>query len=90
MSRTPSPCPKCRAQNFNYRRLCWNCGRTLPTSFILEGTTVYSPAVPIAESTSDSKVAAAVIAQDASTRTEAGRAQFREVVRGLLERCGIL
>ena len=91
MSRTPSaPCPQCRAKNFTYRRVCWKCGRTLPTSFMLEGNKAYLPAQPIAESTTGSDIATTRVGDEVSTRTKtAARAEFREVVRGLLEKCGI-
>ena len=86
MSRTPSaPCPQCRAKNFTYRRMCWKCGRTLPTSFAFEGAKAYSTAQPIAESTTRSNVATAPIAEKSNT---VARAEFRELVRGLLEKCG--
>jgi len=91
MSRTPSaPCPQCRAKNFTYRRQCWKCGRTLPTSFVLEGAKAYSTAQPIAGSTTSSGVATAPIAEKSNTRPNTvARAEFRELVRGLLEKCGI-
>ena len=90
MSQTPSaPCPHCRAKNFTYRRLCWKCTRTLPTSFALESTRAYSSAQPIAKSTTSSQVATAPIAEKSSIRENTvARAEFRELVRGLLEKCG--
>ena len=91
MSRTPSAaCPKCRAKNLTHRRVCWKCGQTLPTSIMLQATKAYSLAQPIAETTSGSKVATAELAEETTSRgTNASRAEFREVVRGLLEKCGI-
>ncbi len=86
MSQTPSaPCPHCRAKNFTRRRQCWKCARTLPTSFVLEGTRAYSSAQPIAKGTTSSEVATAPIAERSNTRENTvARAEFRELVRGLL------
>lgn len=87
MSRTPSaPCPNCRAKNFTHRRVCWKCGRTLPSSFKLEGSRPYNLAMPVAESTS---AAIALSASETTTPTRTGaRAEFRELVRGLMDKCG--
>ena len=91
MSRTPSaPCPNCRAVNFTHRNVCWKCARTLPSYFKLEGSRPYSPAQPIAESTSSAEIVNRPIAEKTSTRGRtAARAEFRELVRGLLDKCGI-
>ena len=91
MSHTPSaPCPQCRAKNFTNRRVCWKCGRMLPTSFVLEGAKAYSTAQPIADSTTSSEVATAPIAEKSSAGADPGaRTEFRELVRGLFEKCGI-
>ena len=91
MSRTPSaPCPNCRATNFTHRRVCWKCARTLPSSFKLEGSRPYSAAQQIADSTTGAEIASVPIAKETSTRRpSAGRSEFREIVRGLLDNCGI-
>ena len=92
MSHTQSaPCPHCRGKNFVYRRVCWKCGRTLPTSFNLEGVKAYSFAQPAAESTSVSEIAVVPAIAETTTTGErhAGRAEFRELVRGLIEKAGV-
>ena len=95
MSKTPSaPCPNCRAHNFTYRRDCWKCGRTMPASFKSEGLGHARPAQAgkslLHRSTTVPTAATRSYSESSTSDAESkSHSEFKDVIRGILEKCRI-